>query len=116
MKYYLLTYNDNWAREVDLSGYWAFTEEDLDYEPIFDALKFITNKIANGTKFVFVINLGSESWIDYEDVIRFTKAYDIKEITQHQYEALASLKLLYSDFGLEFTDQVLTYYYDHRED
>lgn len=88
MKYYLYTFSDNWADEMDLEGFAILTETEKDV-----ALARIKKEFKNGGTLCFGTNEDNE----YEDLDEILACITFKEISQTEY---LSIKNAFESFSM----------------
>jgi len=91
--YYMVTYEDNWADEMDIDGHYVLKEDE--YKEFQKALKETKG---------FEFYIGTNEEIYYDDNDSVLSAIEIKEIDQAQYDVLEKLDLLSRGFASEFID------------
>jgi hypothetical protein len=94
--YYVVTYEDNWADEMDIDRHCVLNEEQ--YEELQKALKE-----TNGFEFY----IGTNEEIYYDDNDSIMSVIDIKKIDKTQYDVLQKLNLLSRGFASDFIDNIL---------
>jgi hypothetical protein len=102
-KHFILKYNDNWADEMDISGFAVMTESERDeyfavFKKVFDINGYYT----------FVVGTNEE--VEYNTLQDFTNAFHMSEITEE--EAKVFSKFFGNEFGffptaeyVEFEDE-----------
>lgn len=86
MRYLLITFNDNWADEMDIVLYErvALNEDEYnDFMRVCEKARNLKNSAGKG--------FGSNEWNEYENGADFMSAHDIKEITEDQYNFLKEI-------------------------
>jgi len=89
-KYFLLQYNDDWADEMDISGFAVMTQSERDeyfavFKKVFDV---------NG---YYSFCVGTNEEIEYDTLEDFTNAFQMAEITEE--EAKVFSKFFGNEFG-----------------
>lgn len=88
MKYYLYTFEDNWADEMDVQGFAVLTEDEKDM-----AIAQIKRQYKNGGTICFGTNEDNE----YDDLDDVMDCVEFEEISQSEYSTLK--KLFGESFG-----------------
>lgn len=89
-KHFILKYNDNWADEMDISGFAVMTESERDeYFAVFKKV-FDTNEY-------YSFFVGTNEEIEYNTLEDFTNAFEMSEITEE--EAKVFSKFFGNEFG-----------------
>lgn len=79
--YYLITYRDNWADEMDIDGFSYMTSSEK--EEYFSKFKEHFDQCGS-----YVFYLGTNEEIEYSDYKQFKNSFDIKKIEQDEYKTL----------------------------
>jgi hypothetical protein len=81
MRYYLVTYFDNWSDEFDIEGFVLQTEDEL--QQMFDA--------ARSVSYPSTLYFGTNEFVEYESFEDWRDHLDIKEITKEVFEEMTKL-------------------------
>lgn len=112
MNYYMLTWQANWADEMNVNGFIILNEKE--YE------KFIENsKKASKSRNSFEIGVGSNEDIYYENIDELFDSIFIEKITEEEYEVFKNHDLI--SFGETRGIEIILYdegkdYWDYNED
>jgi len=93
----MVTYEDNWADEMDIDGHYVLTEKE--YKEFRQALKKTKG---------FEFYIGTNEEIYYDDNYSVESVIDIKKINQEQYDVLKKLDLLSRGFASDFIDNIFS--------
>lgn len=88
MKYYVCTFSDNWADEMDLEGFRLMTEDEKD-----EMIKDIKKRFRSGGS----IGFGSNESNEYEDADEVLGTLSYEQITKAEYDTIA--RVIGTSFG-----------------
>ena len=112
--YKLLTYEDNWADEMNIDGIYVF-KNDNEYNKFMDMLKIVKKQIEDDNEFTFYIGTNEE--ISYSKTQSdIDDCFTIDIIDEDEYQVLKRLKITNVGFASSFVKNVIDFYeYDDKE-
>lgn len=109
MKFYFVKFEDNYADEFDLDGQFICTSDTL------ERYKEITEKyFSENDEFYFCFGTNEE--LEYNSAEELLSCYEIKEITEEQYDVLEEVDICSGINPLEMLEEQLDYYEDPCDD
>lgn len=95
-KYYLLIWEGHWADEMDLDGHVVLSEEKYG----------IFEEAVNRTEYLH-FGVGTNEEIEYFSMTELHESFEVKVISETQYQTLKDLGLLSMGFASSFVEQVI---------
>lgn len=94
MKYFLVKFNDNYADEFDLEGFWLEKAESKEEVIILISNGFESER---GNKYPVECYFGTNEYLQYNNIEDYLSVLNISEITKEEYDVLQ--KLFGGSFG-----------------